>query len=990
MVKSSPPTSTSVTNLRCEYKVNPLGIDARTPRLSWQLVSDGRGVMQTAYQVQAAANAEALAAGRDLLWDSGQVTSDASVLVPYGGPTLQSGQRVYWQVRVWTGSAAPSDWSAAGWWEMGLLSARDWAARWIEPGLDEDTTTPQPCPMLRAEFKVAGPVRSARAYVTAHGLYEAEINGRRVGDEQLTPGWTVYDKRLQYQTYDVTDYLTTGDNAVGVTLADGWYRGFIGFEGQRNKFGDRLALLMQINVEYADGRTETFSTGRGWKAATGPTLMADIYMGETYDARLEKPGWSMPGYHARGWKPCRVVNHDKRILEAPAGPAVRAIEEIRPVGIIHTPKGETVVDMGQNMVGHIRLTVHGRAGTTVPPGTTVTLRHFEVLDQQGNVYLTNLRSATQALTYTLKGSDEPETYEPRFTFMGFRYVQVEGWPGEVDADCLTGVVIHSDMTPTGRFSCSNPLINQLQHNITWGQKGNFVDVPTDCPQRDERLGWTGDAQVFIRTAAFNMDVAGFFTKWLRDLAADQLPNGSVTFVSPDVLGGGHGFFGAGSSAWGDAATICPWTIYLCYNDQGILAQQYQSMVGWVEFIRQQAGESYLWRSGFHFGDWLAIASPNPMMPAPMTDVDLVSTAFFAYSTALVAKAAEVLGKTADARKYNRLLERIKRAFVAEYVSPAGRVAGGSQTAYVLALHFDLLPENLRASAAARLAAAVRKAGSHLSTGFVGTPYLCHVLTRFGYTDLAYELLMQEGYPSWLYQIKMGATTIWERWDGIKPDGEFQDAGMNSFNHYSYGAVGEWLYRTVAGLDVDPAQPGYKHSLIQPQPGGGLNQVQGAIDSVYGEVSSAWEKANGQFRLTVTIPANTHATIRVPHTQAEAVTESGKPLAQAEGITGVRQEGDTVTLEAGSGRYEFAYGAVAFPQTPGEGRKFSIYSRLYTLLDDPAAREVLAKHLPMFVGAGGPGPRRVDTNNTLRQAANTAMGMIPESTLTALDEDLAKL
>jgi len=508
------------THLKCEYKVNPIGIDAPRPRLSWQIQTPDRGVMQRAYQL--------CVRGDDgtLLWDSGRVDSQRSIHVPYGGPPLAPGQRCAWQVRVWTGGDEASAWSETATWEMGLLDAGDWCAQWIEPDLEEDSNALNPCPMLRKTFVVDGEVRLARLYVTAHGLYEAELNGQRVGNQVLAPGWTAYDKRLQVQVYDVGDQLATGENAIGVTLGDGWFRGNLGFGGQRNVYGETLALLLQLKVEFVDGRVAwVVATDETWKAATGPIRSSDIYNGEHYDARLEKPGWSTAGYDDGEWAGGRVVEHGKAQLCAPVGPPILRIEEVRPVAILHTPAGDIVFDMGQNMVGWVRLRVEGEAGTTV------VMRHAEVLDQEGNFYTENLRSAEQTNTYVLKG-DGVEVYEPRFTFQGFRYVAVAGYPGSLTLDSLTGVVVHSDITPTGTWESDNDLLNQLRHNIVWGQKGNFVDVPTDCPQRDERLGWTGDAQVFMRTACFNMDVAGFFAKWLRDLAADQHADGNVPHVIP--------------------------------------------------------------------------------------------------------------------------------------------------------------------------------------------------------------------------------------------------------------------------------------------------------------------------------------------------------------------------------------------------------------------------------------------------------------------------
>ena len=890
-----------VTNLRCEYKSDPIGIDVLEPRLSWQIESGKRGIVQAAYEIRVASDLKKLSSKKNLLWSTGKVNSDQSIHVVYKGPALKSGQRVFWQVRVWDQNGKRSAWSVPAYWEMGLLNPSDWQADWIHPNIEEDVSKPNPAQMLRKEFTVRGPIKRARAYVTALGLYEMELNGKKVGDQLFTPGWTSYHDHIQYQTYDVTRQLRPGKNAVGVTLGDGWYRGYLLWSKVRNVYGDKLALLMQIVVEYANGDREIIVTDDSWKASTGPILMSDIYDGETYDARLEKAGWSKPGFDDADWVGVQIIDQRKDNLVAPAGPPVTRMEEVKPIKILVTPAGDTVVDMGQNMVGWIRLKVKG------PAGTTVTLRHAEVLDKEGNFYTANLRKAKQTDKYTLKGKGI-EIFEPHFTFHGFRYVAVKGFPGELTLDALTGVVVYSAIQPTGMFECSNPMINQLQHNIQWGQKGNFLDVPTDCPQRDERLGWTGDAQVFARTACFNADVAAFYTKWLKDFIADQQAEGQIPHVIPDVLSINKGHKGNSASAgWADAAVIVPWTVYLCYGDKRILEQQYDCMKGWVDYQAKRAGDTYFWNTDFTFGDWLAFNTTRSDYPGATTDKDFISQVFFARSTDLLQRTAAILGKEEDAKKYAELLKNIKRVFRNEFLTPNGRLSPNTQTAYCLALQFDLVPDDLKPTLARRLVGDVKKF-KHITTGFLGASHICPALSNNGYIDEAFMLLNRKEYPSWLYPITRGATTIWERWDGIKPDGTFQNPGMNSFNHYAYGAIGEWLYQVVAGIEIDEQQPGYKHIIIQPHPGGGLTYARASVLSMYGKVASGWELQDGSMKLAVEIPANTTATIILPSAKLAAVTESGKPLQKVKGITKSAQQDDTVVLEAGSGKYEFQWKA----------------------------------------------------------------------------------
>ncbi|MCB0608658.1 MAG: family 78 glycoside hydrolase catalytic domain, partial [Lewinella sp.] len=800
----------------------------------------------------------------------------------------------YWQVRVWDNLGNTSAWSAPAYWQTGLMGPAGWKATWIGPGYQEDTIN-QASPYFRKAFSVRKKISRATAYVTAHGMYEARINGKKVGDACLTPGWTSYNNRLQYQAYDVTPMLVQGANAVGALLGNGWYRGYIGFSGQRNFYGKDIALLLQLDIQYADGSAESIVSDGTWKSSTGAVQLSEIYNGETIDARKEKTGWDAAGYDDSGWSGVKTAGKDVSALVATENEPVRKHETFKPVAVTVTPEGDHVIDFGQNLVGWVQLRITGKAGDKL------SIYHAEVLDKDGNFYTENLRAAKQQDNYILKGGGE-EFFEPHFTFQGFRYIKVEGFPGELKPEHFTAVALYSDMEPTGSFRSNHALLNQLQHNIQWGQRGNFLDVPTDCPQRDERLGWTGDAQAFSRTATFNMQVHNFFAKWLKDVAADQLDNGAVPFVIPNVLGQGA----VASAGWADAATIIPWNMYLAYGDKKILENQFDSMKKWVDFMSANSTDD-LWNKGFHFGDWLFYRpfDDNDGRSA-VTDKYLIAQCFYAHSTQLLVNAARVLGKKAEETRYGALLKRIKDAFLKEYVTPNGRLLSSTQTAYVLALNFDMLPENLRAETAQRLVDNIKAYNNHLTTGFLGTPYLCHVLTRFGHADVAYALLMQDTYPSWLYPVKMGATTIWERWDGIKPDGTFQTPGMNSYNHYAYGAIGDWMYRAIAGIDTYEDGPGYKHIRIEPHIGGGLTQAAAELKTYYGAVGSAWRLEGGKTLLDVNIPANTTARILLPVTAEGSVMESDLPLNKVSGlkVTGVKD--GVLEMEAGSGTYRFSW------------------------------------------------------------------------------------
>ncbi|MEH6405790.1 MAG: family 78 glycoside hydrolase catalytic domain [Leeuwenhoekiella sp.] len=888
-----------------ENRTNPTGIDVLHPQFTWILEASNRNVTQSAYQIQVSENKANF--DKNLLWDSKKIKSSQSVRVLYEGPDLASAKKYYWRVKVWNQDNKDSKYSDVGMWQMGLLKPADWKAKWIEAEYVEDSVH-RASPMFRNDFKIDKKIESATAIITSHGLYQAFLNGKKIGDAYLTPGWTSYNKRLQYQMYDVTKLLQQGENAVGALLGSGWYRGPLAWGDNLNIYGKNLALLMQIEVQYTDGTSAIFGTDENWKSTSSDILSSQIYNGEVIDSRKEKEGWKRPNYSTENWSSVNVKDFDNSNLVATYNEPIRKHETFKPLNVITTPEGDKVIDFGQNLVGFVMVTATGKAGDSI------TLDHAEVLDKAGNFYTDNLRAARQENTYILSGKGE-EIFEPNFTWQGFRFVRVKGIKGEINPDDFTAVALYSDMQQTGTFTTSNKLLNQLQHNIQWGQRGNFLDVPTDCPQRDERLGWTGDAQVFSKTAAYNMHVDNFFTKWMKDVSADQFDNGSIPHVIPNVLGNA-----GGSAGWGDVSTIIPWNMYLLYGNTDILKNQYQSMKGWVDYMNG-ASVNNLWNTGSHFGDWLFYAPEDDNDGrAAITDKYLIAQCFFAHSTQLLINTAQVLDKQEDVEKYSALLEKIKKAFLNEYTTPNGRLVSGSQTAYVLALNFDMLPENLREQAAKRLAENIQSYNYHLTTGFLGTPYLGQVLTRFGYHDLAYTLLMQKTYPSWLYPVTAGATTIWERWDGRKPDGTFETPTMNSFNHYAYGAIGDWMYSELAGINSSEkeGEVGYKNIIIKPHlknnfvsdevrkqnNDDALTEVEGSLITYYGTVKSHWKVEGKQTFIDIQIPVNTTATVYLPESDKSKIQESNKELSSHKEINIADQDENNTVLSLGSGDYHF--------------------------------------------------------------------------------------
>jgi len=865
--------------------------------------------MQSAYQIQAAHSPEALNAG-ELLWDSGRVKRDQCMHVEYGGPALKSEQRIGWRVRVWDTQEQCSGWSEISYWQMGLLNSSDWKANWIEPGYDEGASGPYPVAYLRKGFELAldqrsGNIRHATLHVSAHGVYEVYLNGEKVSEDLLAPGWTSYHRRLQYQSYDVTHFLFPGDNCIGAMLGDGWYRGPFTWQVKPHLYGDKTAFLCQLHVEYSDGSQQWILSDASWRTNKGAILKSEIYDGEDYDARLEQTGWMLPNFDDSGWFHSREREYGVCQLTACCSEPIRVTERISAKSKLLTPQGDTVLDFGQNLVGRIAFTLKGEAGARI------VIDHAEVLDAQGNFYTENLRQAKQRVSYCFAGKGVEETYRPHFTFMGFRYIRIREFQGEMDPSAFVAEVFHTDLKMTGVFKCSDPHLNRLVENISWSLRGNFVDVPTDCPQRDERLGWTGDAQVFAPTACFLTNAAPFFTKWLKDIAAEQREDGSVPWVVPNVVekGGGTGWSdGFGSTAWADVAVTLPWELYLKFGDTRVLREQYRSMKAWVEYMVFHAGERHIFDTGFHFGDWLSFAeymsyhyaAPDYGYAGAHTEKDLIATVYFYRCTHILAEVANLLGFSEDALKYRELLPKIQDAFLREFVTGNGRMVSDTQTAYALSIAYDILPTEVRQTASQRLAKDIRRLG-HLTTGFVGTPVLNHALTQVGCEEEAFQLLFNDRYPSWLYPVKQGATTIWERWDGIKPDGSFQHVGMNSFNHYAYGSVGDWLFSHVAGLQVDPAQPGYRKFWIKPLLTPKLDWVHLQYESLYGEISIRWELLESKLNLQVTVPPNTRATVFMPR---KANNNSNNP-------TGVCNETHIYSLpvdytihEVGSGCHEF--------------------------------------------------------------------------------------
>lgn len=824
-------------DLRTEYRENPIGLTDKAPRFSWKIESEEQNTIQTVYEINVTDEKG------NVVWNSGKKASDQSVLISYEGEKLAD--EMLYKVEVSVADNHGNVETIEGTFETGIFNNTEFIAKMITSDFPEEETA---CPVFGKTFAIDKKVKKARLYATAHGVYEVTLNGQTVGDYRMAPGWTSYHNRLQYQIYDVTEQLTA-ENEIAITVGNGWYKGILGFTCEPNRYGTQAGVFAELHVEYEDGNKDVIATDETWSVKTGEIRYSEIYMGETIDTDAPEITEGNVG----------VKDFDKAVLTAQENEPVRITEKIVGKELIVTPKGEKLVDFGQIVTGVVEVHVKGEKGQKI------VLRHAEVLDKDGNFYPETLRQAKSIDTFICNG--EEQIFRPHFTFHGFRYICVEGME-EFTADQFIACVTHSDMEKTGDFTCSNQKVNQLQKNITWSQRDNFLDIPTDCPQRDERLGWTGDAQVFSWTAAFNRNTALFYKKWMRDVAAESSLEKGVPHVVPDILES------YSSSAWSDVAVIVPWVVYQIYGDKGILEENWKCMHEWVDYIKNNCGENGLWQSGFQYGDWLALDIESGSTDRTGgTDKYLVANAYYAYSTRIVRDAADALGYAEEAKAYGDLYEEIVEAIHVEYVTRSGRMVSETQTACVLMLYFDLIKPEFRDRILETLELNIGAHHNHLTTGFVGTPYLCHCLSENGLHGLADEIFMKEDFPGWLYAVKKGATTIWERWNSILPNGDFDESGMNSLNHYAYGSIGSWLYEKVAGIRC--MEPGYKKIRIQPTLTKGMTEVSATYESIYGTIVSAWSCREGKICVDVQIPVNTTAVIQLPEKEAEFTVGSGR-------------------------------------------------------------------------------------------------------------------
>ncbi|MBT2725814.1 family 78 glycoside hydrolase catalytic domain [Bacillus sp. ISL-75] len=918
-----------ISSLKTNHVVNPLGFEFDRLSLSWVTESeDSSSIFQSAAKVEIAVDPSF----ETILFDSGK-SQEIDSLAYHPDIKLKPRTRYYWRVTVW-GDAGDEVTSESAWFETAKMD-EPWEGKWISPELDKEIH-----PLIRKTFSVPSDIESARAYICGVGLYDVEINGIRVSNEYFAPGYNAYDFWLQYQTYDVTDLLKSGENAIGFMLGNGWYKGRFGFEGGYHElYGSEFACIGEIVVTLKDGSTTVIATDEDWKCAPAPITFSGIYDGEIYDANLESKNWTLPEFDDSTWTGVRKTEIKTEKCTARRNLPVKIMEERKPIEILHTPAGEVVLDFGQVMTGWVRFK------TKASKGTTLQLQYGEIL-QNGNFYRENLREAKAEYIYI--ADESVREVQPHFTFYGFRYVKLTGFEGDINLDDFTGCVIYSEIEQTGTIETSNPLVNQLFLNTVWGQKGNFLDVPTDCPQRDERMGWTGDAQVFAPTACFNMYSPAFYQKYMFDLHEEQKRlSGSVPFTVPVVKPkDGNGFIsGSGSAAWGDAATVIPWTLYTYYGDKELLRQQFDTMKDWVDYIKKvddESGAKRLWQVGFHFGDWLALDGKDPQSPMGGTDSYYIASAYYCYSAQLVAKAAKVIGINEMAEQYGELANEIKEAIRKEYFTPNGRSALNTQTAMIVALYMDLIPESFRPRLIDDLKAKLREDKMHLNTGFVGTPYFCNVLSEYGANDFAYTLLLNDDFPSWLYAVKLGATTIWERWNSVLPDGSISGTGMNSLNHYAYGSIAEWMYRYMCGINPVEEAPGFRKFKLCPKPYGKVTYAKAKFSSPSGDIESGWElKEDGRLTFTFTVPFNTNAEVVLPDASLETIKVNGELLVNRS--LKAKQENQDIQCELSAGTYVFDYlPTISYILT------YSTNSSLKELLNNEETKEIVKKDFPEIV------------------------------------------
>lgn len=886
-----------IINCKVNHLKNPLGWDLEYPTISYVVV-EAQGCRQQCARVMVSLS-ETFS---ECIYDSGIRTdiSNVGFVLPI---VLSPKTRYFWKVWVRDDSGDSVE-SAVQWFETGKDD--HWQAKWITPCADKSLQS-----VVFQTISVNKPVTKARAYVVGMGVYELYLNGEKQGDECLLPGFCAYDSWIQYQTFPLT--LREGDNLLEIALGDGWYKGNFGLRKRAENYGDRLAAIAEIHIWYQDGTELIIGTDDTWNARKSRVVESGIYSGEKYDATL--------GTAERFGVETIDLGVDR--LSARLSPPIVIHERIKPIAVIQTPSGETVLDMGQNMVGWLQFRCDA------PKGTVVRMQFGEIL-QEGNFYRDNLRTAKAAFTYISDGT--VRDVRQHFTFYGFRYVKIEGWVGQIDPLDFTGLVIHSDMDERGSIHTTDPLINKLVINARWGMKGNFLDVPTDCPQRDERYGWTGDAQIFSGTACYFMDTFAFYSKYGRDLYLEQQKlNGSVPDVVPVC-----NYPGDASTAWADAATVIPWNVYLHSGDQGILRRQYESMKAWVEYMKRQddldAGKR-LWHTGTHYADWLALDGKYPGGVYGATEPGFIASAYYCFSTEILAKAAKILGKDDDASYFGKLAEEIRAAFQSEYFTPNGKLAVDTMTAYVIVLYMNLAPEGALSRVRAGLMNRLQKNFYHLETGFVGTPFLCRVLSENSMNDVAYHVLMEKGYPGWLYQVLMGATTIWERWNSVEPNGKMSGTEMNSLNHYAYGSIVEWMFRCLVGINPSESGAGFKHFTLSPKPNYRMEGAEGKLDSAAGLIESSWQIKDGQLLFRFTVPFDSMAEIVLP----DAALQDIVAQCDSVGVTDIHQDSHNVVLKASAGTYVFQYA----PTTPYR-KVYSLDSTWKELQANPRTRALLER------------------------------------------------